>query len=326
MSNYVGIATAEGNSWLLLTPTGKQIITNNIEAARLEKDELLAGQGINLAVFPWHGAAGDLVAKLTQGLKLGADGNYPGATNVSDLLAAQRLVLMPEERALYRQVCRWCGEAIEAATRLVKPGMSEHEIAGLLAREEYARGITPTVLLVAVDEHIWQFRHPLPTSKVMERYAMLVLGGRHRGLIGAASRLVHFGPLSDELKRKQEAVARIDATLIAASRPGARIADIFQRAVDTYAATGFADEWRNHHQGGAIGYESREYRGTPGGQQIVQLHQCFAWNPSVAGSKSEDTILVGENGNEIISATGNWPTIAVEVDGVAYPRPAILIR
>ena len=83
VSNYVGIATAEGNSWLLLTPTGKQIITNNIEAARLEKDELLAGQGINLAVFPWHGAAGDLVAKLTQGLKLGADGNLSGAQRTS---------------------------------------------------------------------------------------------------------------------------------------------------------------------------------------------------------------------------------------------------
>lgn len=323
VANYVGIATAEGNSWALLTPDAKYIITNNIEAARLERDELLAEQGYRLVATPWHEAESP-VARLTQGMTLGADGSYPGATNVSAELARWRQVLLPGERQRYRELCADCGEAIQAAAMEVQPGLSEHQIAGLVARQLYARGITPLVLLIAVDENVWRYRHPLPTNKIMERYAMLVVGGRRRGLIGSVSRLVHFGALSEELQRKEQAVARVDATIIAATRPGALVADIFRQIVAAYAEVGYADEWRYHHQGGAIGYESREFKAMPDSTQIVQANQAYAWNPSIAGVKSEDTILIGENSAEIMTDVGHWPMIPIEIGGQVIRRPAIL--
>jgi len=135
---------------------------------------------------------------------------------------------------------------------------------------------------------------------------------------------VHFGALSEELARIEQAVARVDATIIAATRPGGVVADIFQQIVAAYAEVGYPDEWRYHHQGGATGYESREFKATPHAIQIVQANQAYAWNPSIAGVKSEDTILVGESGNEIMTDVGHWPMIPVEIGGQVIQRPAIL--
>ena len=53
-------------------------------------------------------------------------------------------------------------------------------------------------------------------------------------------------------------------------------------------------------------------------------NQAFAWNPSIAGTKSEDTILVGPEGNEILSSTGNWPTTPYPAGGQNWSRTDIL--
>ena len=181
------------------------------------------------------------------------------------------------------------------------------------------------VKLIATDERIFNYRHPLPTSKRLERYAMLVLCGRQRGVVCSITRLVHFGPLPEVLRHKAEAVARVDAKMIAAIRAGESLKDIFQWAVQAYADSGYPEEWRLHHQGGAAGYEPREYLATPGSTEVVTLGQAYAWNPSITGVKSEDTILVGEKGNEILTAIPGWPVIQVDVNGKTLERPAILV-
>jgi hypothetical protein len=39
---------------------------------------------------------------------------------------------------------------------------------------------------------------------------------------------------------------------------------------------------------------------------------AYAWNPTVAGAKSEDTVLVTDEGFETLTETGEWPTRAVD--------------
>jgi hypothetical protein len=74
---------------------------------------------------------------------------------------------------------------------------------------------------------------------------------------------------------------------------------------------GFAGEERNHHQGGAIGYRAREWVAHPRSQEVVQPRQAFAWNPTITGTKVEDTALVLDGRAEIITPTPGWPTIAL---------------
>ena len=52
--------------------------------------------------------------------------------------------------------------------------------------------------------------------------------------------------------------------------------------------------------------------------------QVFAWNPSITGTKMEDSVLVGADENVVLTAIDGWPVIPVEIGGRVYERPAIL--
>ena len=56
----------------------------------------------------------------------------------------------------------------------------------------------------------------------------------------------------------------------------------------------------------------------------VKVGQVYAWNPSITGAKSEDTILIGANGNEILTEIPDWPLLPIEIGGQIVNRPAIL--
>ena len=322
-ASYINTAASDGVGSLLITPTGRYLITNNIEAPRFEREEGLAAQGWEFRVAVWH-ENNPAVADLTRGLTLAADGPYPGAIDLSGEMARLRANLLPEEGARYRTVSALCAQAMNTAIRAVRPGLTEYEIAALLDRETFARGVQPIVNLIATDDRIYNFRHPLPADKKMDKYAMLVLCGRKYGLVTSVTRLVYFGRLPDDLRRKMIGVASIDAAFIAATRPGRALNEAFKRATDAYAMTGFPHEWHLHHQGGPAGYEPREWVATPAATEVVTLGQVYAWNPSITGVKSEDTILVGPGGNEVLTVMPDWPMLIVEADGQNIPRPAIL--
>jgi Xaa-Pro aminopeptidase len=191
-----------------------------------------------------------------------------------------------------------------------------------------AWGLIPAVVLVATDERALKYRHPIPdATKPLQQYGMLIVGARYKGLCVSATRLVHFGPPNnDDLRRKQEATAYVDATLISHTTQGARIGDIFAAGVAAYEERGFGDEWQLHHQGGPTGYAPREYRAEPDCDLTVQPGQAFAWNPSISGTKSEDTMILTDNGQEIITTTPDWPMLTVQVGETTWHRPGILVR
>jgi Xaa-Pro aminopeptidase len=326
-SSYINTAASQGSAKLLLIQSGgrteRYLITNNIEAPRLDQEEKLIDQGWEFVVDPWNQEE-NRVGELAGHLSLGSDGPYPGAVNVSTEITRLRSKLLPEEILRFQALGKICGEAMNEAIQCVKPGQNEYEIAALLSQAVERRGAQAIVNLIATDERVYQFRHPLPTGKVMERYAMLVLCGRKWGLVCSLTRLVHFGSIADSLRHKMEAVAKIDGVLIAATQAGRTLGEIFQMAQKAYAENGYPDEWRLHHQGGAAGYEPREYLGMPGSTDIVSAGQVYAWNPSIAGIKSEDSILVLESGPQILTRIEGWPTLEISAGGLQIPRPAVL--
>jgi len=323
VASYVNTAASIGAASLLILPASRYLVTDNIESARLKQDENLHEQGWEFRTAPWF-AGNPPLPEITSGLKLGTDGPSPAAKDLSSALSRMRSELTPEEDARFRKLAHSCAEAMDAAIRAVRPGVTEDEIAGLLAREALCRGVQPIVNLIAVDERIFNIRHPLPTRNHLKSYAMLVLCGRMWGLICSITRFVHFGRLPDDLRRKQDAVVQVDAQFIAATRPGRRLNDILAKGIEAYRAVGFADEWQLHHQGGLAGYAPREIFATPTSMEEVISGQVYAWNPSISGVKSEDSILVGEKGNEILTAIPSWPTLKVNVEGSTFERPAIL--
>ena len=322
--SFVNTAVTGGEASLLITTSRRYVLTNNIEARRIEEEEGLGGQGWEFRVSPWYDP-GNAVEELAGRLKLGADGPYPGALDLSNEIAQLRSQLGPEEGERFRDLGQLCAQAMDRAIRRLQPGQTEQESAAILDYETQSRGVQPVVVLSATDGRIFSRRHPLPTGRKMERYAMLVLCGRRSGLVASITRLVHFGRLPDELVKKQAACAQVDAAMIAATRPGRRLGEVFARAQDEYAAVGFPDEWKLHHQGGPAAYEPREWVATPSSATTVHSGQAYAWNPSIAGCKSEDTILVGPGSNSVLTNVEGWPALPVTLpDGQTLPRPAIL--
>ncbi|HUV92702.1 MAG TPA: M24 family metallopeptidase [Anaerolineales bacterium] len=308
---------------LLVTRSKDYVICNSIEYPRLRDEDHLEELGYEFRVTPWYNGV-PRFDDLVKDLRWASDWPLLDAPDLSMEFSRLRFQLTPQEVKRYRWVGYHTGQAIERAARAVRPGMSEGQIAGLIAAQALDQGITPVLLLVGVDERIHRYRHPIPTQKQLKRYAMLVICGRRWGLVASATRFVYFGSLPAELEQKQKACAYVDATFNAATTVGSQISDIFQRAIVAYDQVGFPGEWQKHNQGGAAGYLTREYDGTPTCDEIVLADQGFAWNPSITGIKSEDTMIVNDTGCEFITVTGDWPSLHVELGDRTWERPVIL--
>ncbi len=318
----VNVADSFGVASLLVTLEARYVITDNIEAARLQAEEHLQDQGWEFKIARWYDHTAD-IQELAGGMQIGADGNYPGALDLGPEIARMRAALTPEEIDRLRIVCRASAEAMDAAIMSLRPRLTEHQIAGILAREALNRGLEPIIHLVGTDERILHYRHPVPTEKRLDKYAMLVLCGRKWGLDASMTRLIHFGPVPEELNNKLRAAALVDAHYISATRPGVKLRDVLREAMECYRLYGYEDEWRLYHQGGLVGYMPREVFVTPEAEDIVSAGQAYAWNASIAGVRSEDTMLVGEQQNEILTAIPRWPVTKVNLRGQTIERPAI---
>ncbi len=324
--SHVNTAQDTGVGALLIHRNSKTLITNNVERPRLTHEELV-GQTFGEEISLWvEDALGPVIARIAPNQKIISDIALPGVSACPETIAGLRVSLTPEEVHRYRALGSDVGAALSQSCLDIGPAITEHAAAAAIARRHWERGIQPIVVLVAADDRLMKYRHPIPTSKEIERTVMLVVCGRRGGLIVSATRIVSFGPLSPELRAKHDAVVRVDIAFNAATRVGARIGDIFNAGLAAYSAEGYPEEWKLHHQGGPTGYAPRDYRATPDIDDKVQPHQAFAWNPSITGTKSEDTIIATPDGPEVISASPGFPTLEAEVGGIKMKRPDILVR
>jgi Xaa-Pro aminopeptidase len=331
-SNGIDLSREQGACALLVRADGKRyVLASRIEMARLLEEEL-AGAGFEPVEFGWEEEkasptfVADLAASLLgAGAGLGSDlPAGPGVKVFEGAVARCRYRLTSAELGRFRLLGRDAGEVVGEFAKGLEPGESEAEVARRLSDALAARGMRSVVTLVAADERLSKFRHPVPTARRWERVVMLVTCARRGGLIASLSRIVCAGQAPDELRRRTQAVARVNARLLAATRPDVSGSELYQTAAGAYAAEGFEGEERLHHQGGACGYRTRDWVAHPASRETVRLDQAFAWNPSITGSKAEETCLASADGVEILTTTPDWPQITVRVDGREYHSPDVL--
>jgi antitoxin VapB len=310
---------------IAVTEDTAAILSSTIEAPRLELEERLEEMGFTIDIRPWWETDPETARAVSGRNRRWRDDGGTQDVDLGRELRDLRTTLYPSEVERLRQASICTAGAIQTAALELKPGMTEFEIAANMARATTAAGGQVVVNLVASDERVSQFRHPLPTSKPVERYVMLVLCSRVGGLIAAATRLVHVGEPPVELESRLRVVAEVDAELILSTRAGRTLGDQFALAERAYADAGHPEAIHEHHQGGSIGYLSREVLASPGNGTPIRPWQAFAWNPSLRGSKSEDTVLLTATGPEILTGLPEWPALDVTVDGQTLQRPAILV-
>ncbi len=289
------MAAERGACSVTVTAERAILVANNIEAPRLKEEEI-AGLPLEWVVYNWWETPPQLAP--------------PGARMAGEIPVSLRFKLLDAEVKRARALGRDAGEAIEAAARSLGPGLTEFQIAARVAEQAIARGLVPVGLFVAADERGKQFRHPIPSGKIAQRNAILSLAARRHGLHASVTRTISFGPACEEMHHRHRAVSQVHTAMLAASRPGVQLGEIFVVAQNAYRDAGFPDEWRHHHQGGPTGYEPRESRATPRSNVALKASQMVAWNPTIRGSKSEETALVTGAGVEVLTHTGQWPVLA----------------
>jgi hypothetical protein len=124
------------------------------------------------------------------------------------------------------------------------------------------------------------------------------------------------------VRRARNGALAVERSTLDACVSGATYGEVLQALAEAYAASGNPGAWREHVQGGPVGYRQREFEIVPGQvdspwyRTRLEPGHALAWNPSLAGGgKVEDTYLL-EDGLRRLTETGAWPL----EDG----RPAVL--
>lgn len=311
--NRASTADSIGAAGLLNTREKAVCITTSIEPAGIAGEEL-ADLDIEILAAPWHDAAA--LTKLCRSAigRLRATCDRPSAgqpdqvTSLGADFSSLRWVMTDRRPERYRILARQVAERLETACCQLRPGMTGGALASKIAEAACQRAIRRPVLLMAADKRVKLHRHHIPTGRKFGRYGMAVPGAERDGLPVSFSRVFSLGPIGADLRRHHEALCRIDAAMMAATHPGRRMSDVLALEQQTYSGQGFADEWTRHHQGGLTGYLGREIRLSPDSYIPIPAGQVFGWNCSIAGTKTEDTILVGPEDNKISSVSGQWTT------------------
>jgi len=321
-SNRVDASREAGTSRLLVTADARRfVLANAIEMPRM-LDEVLAGLEFEPVEYAWaddqdpayavRAARGMLGASAV----LGADLPLPDTVGFESVVAQTRALLTEAEVDRYRALGRDVGRAVGAVCRQLSPGDDERAIAQALGDAVVSLQARGVVLLVGSDDRIRKYRHPVPTARAWKHVVLVAVCAERDGLVVSLSRIVTAGAGPPDLQARTRATAGVFERMLAETRPGATGAIIFAATKEAYAAIGFPGEELRHHQGGAIGYRAREWVAHPKSAQVVQPRQAFAWNPTITGTKIEDTALVIDDRLELITSTPDWPTISINPRGV----------
>jgi Xaa-Pro aminopeptidase len=325
--NMVGIATDLGVTSLLLTRSGRYCIANRIEAPRMMQEEGLAALGFELLEHEWYAdREAELARRVAGSLSaVGVDVHFADCRNLDGEIKKLRYALTPAEVERYRFLGNVLSRAVEKVALTVRPGDAECEIAGRIGPELWPHRVDPTGLQVAADERASLYRHAIPTTRLVRKYAMISVNARYTGLIPTVTRIVHLGAPASSLLAQYAANLEIENRMIAATRPGVAASAPFAAGLEAYRALGYSKEWELHHQGGAMGYTPRDLKVTAETTEPVAEHQAYCWNPSIAGTKTEDGFIATTGGPVMLTAPLIFPKIEYQAQGVTIARPGMLV-
>lgn len=288
--NHILLASETGVAPILITRDDAVVLAPINEYDRIA-DEELAGLPLRIEKTPWWPT--DQPATAIR------------AADVADELESLRTALLPVEHDRLDWLGRVVTETCDAALRNVEPGRTTEDDIVADTMSAFARqGVRLPVVLIAADDRIDRYRHPLTSGRTVERRVMLIVCAERWGLIVAHTQFAELAPMTADQQTAADATAHVLATMREATVPGHTFGDVLVAAQRAYAEVDMPNQWQLHHQGGSIGYRARERVATPTDTTPIRPGMAFAWNPSVVGYKREETLYLDANaGQHIVTTT-----------------------
>ena len=310
--------------YLFITKDNKYLISSRSDSARV-MDEELSGLGFSLIEYDWYNQSPlDVIVEHYPIARIGADFYDSNLEFVEDDLAILRIDLTVAEIDRVKKFCMDYSMFFTDFCLELKPHCLEEEIAydftfGLLKKD-----IRVPIMLVGSDERVFMYRHPVPTSKKVEKYILLATIAEKDGINISVTRSVYFGKAPEDLCKRQEAVNYIEAIYCSKSKPGEKLNNILESGKKAYKGVFFENEWKNHTQGGIVAYKPREVLATESSDFKLASNYLVSWNPTIPGVKAEDMILVKENRAEQLSIDKRWPCTEIIIGNEKFVKPKIL--
>ncbi|MBW4604657.1 MAG: M24 family metallopeptidase [Calothrix sp. FI2-JRJ7] len=312
-SNTVLLTAETGIASVLVTADDAWVLTDEIEAQRLQDEELPTN--FKLEIYPWAdtNARKSFIRNATGDGKILSDRPVESEKPLPESLQQYKRVMMSSELERYREVGRKASAAMTQVLLAAKPTWTEYELAGAGAEALWARGLHPALTLVAGERRLPLYRHATPTNEPIGVKAMMVFCARGYGLYANLTRFVSFGTILDKENELHRVCREVESVALNMCKPGTAMNEVYQALAETYEQHGFPNSIREHHQGGTTGYLAREIVANPTTSDTLKENIAVAWNPSLVGAKIEDTFVISADGKlENLTYDPNFPSVEVE--------------
>ncbi|OAA27226.1 hypothetical protein AT15_05240 [Kosmotoga arenicorallina S304] len=327
--NHITLNTVEGVASLLITEDSVILLTDNIEKERLKSEEFYSDiwDELEIIEYNWWEGEEKLLSQLSiaSAKELISDTGRYDTLNLNSRIAPFRYTLVEPEIETYRQLGKDCDEIFWELMPKLSPENTELEVQGMFYEALAKKGIEPLLTIVFGEDSSTRYRHNLSRNISIGKRVFVSICARKHGLVVSSTRSALFD-VNAEITEQHRKNCYVDAVAIVNSLPGKRLSQIFLEIKRAYEAAGYDGEWKLHHQGGLAGYNPRELVASDFVDHILAKGNAVAWNPTITGTKSEDTVIVGEV-PEIISFPQNshWPAVELRVNDLTIRRPDIIV-
>ncbi|MGC8545661.1 MAG: M24 family metallopeptidase [Athalassotoga sp.] len=317
--SYVSITNFFGAAFVIVTSDRSYVLTKNMESKRLKNEELT--DNFEIVEIPWF----EDIEKSTINFLSGKDFVDDSENEFSNFLSHSRVELSEYEISNYKNLGFKSTEALERSMKKIDRNMTEIEVKALVEYELTKAGLDVLLVLVYGDKSRLLYRHNLPRNLKIGNKCIVSICAKEKGLVASVTRTVEFEK-DVEFEKQHRINAVIDTQILEELSKTYSLSEMFSKIKEIYRKNGYPEEWKLHHQGGITGYNSREFISTPYSNVNIKNNMAFAWNPTITGTKFEDTYLKTENGIVPLTfiANSNWPVLNLEINGNQHQKADVL--
>lgn len=309
--HQVDHAACTSEVWAVVSHKGAYLIASEVESDRIEDEYQPAMLGFDdLLSFPWYESDGAVNIARSIEATGASDGHPDLGVDVTEDLVELRLSLSEPELQDLKSLGADVSDAMALSLELFEPGVVDLEIQSILAQQLERRGVRARILMVGGDDRLRRYRHPVTQGFPIWHMVMVVVVAERTGLHVATTRYASVEPLPGELSAAFPKLRSIKEKILAACRPGTTYGEVIDHLDSAYREAGYPNEWRNHYQGGPIGFSQREFEIAPANQDSrwyrhsLEVGTALAFNPSLpGGAKLEDTYILTESGLDPVTTT-----------------------
>lgn len=236
---------------------------------------------------------------------------YPGVRiSVCSAVDEIRIIKDDEEKRRMRESSVVNDETLEYAFSKVREGMTETELAAIVAEGFKLKGAPAQSFgaIVAFGENAADPHHMSDETRLKKGDCVLIdMGCVWKDYCSDMTRTKFFGGVTDEQRKVYETVLEANTKAKEMIKPGVRFCDIDATARNIIADAGYG-EFFTHRLGHGIGLTEHEPKDVgPANEDTVSPGMVFSIEPGIYlpgkfGVRIEDLVIVTEDGCECLNS------------------------